>query len=282
MGKGKEEGKEKEKIMETSTIPSSEVITSVQEQLKAIGFKLSFEEYNKVYSVTTYMRFFDIKSYISQLIKVLESPYANFVTKLDLASRHIIDDTKAGIKELFKGLKSTNITKLDLTDNGIGDAGTKALADVIKQEGSKITDLYLNNNGIGDAGTKALADAIKQEGSKITVLHINNNEIGDAGTKALDGLKDIIKEVVYDFQRSPLTFSTASTTTTSVSTTSSFEKAFDSSSSSSTSSPSSSSSFLGDDSVTTSSLLTLPSSTTIESISDVSLAGGDSSPTDAA
>ena len=253
MGKGKEEGKEKEKIMETSTIPSSEVITSVQEQLKAIGFKLSFEEYNKVYSVTTYMRFFDIKSYIPQLIKVLESPYANFVTKLDLASRHIIDDTKAGIKELFKGLKSTNITKLDLTDNGIGDAGTKALADVIKQESSKIT-----------------------------VLHINNNEIGDAGTKALDGLKDIIKEVVYDFQRSPLTFSTASTTTTSVSTTSSFEKAFDSSSSSSTSSPSSSSSFLGDDSVTTSSLLTLPSSTTIESISDVSLAGGDSSPTDAA
>lgn len=222
--KEKEEEKEKEKIMETSTIPSSEVITSVQEQLKAIGFKLSFEEYNKVYSVTTYMRFFDIKSYIPQLIKVLESPYANFVTKLDLASRHIIDGTKAGIKELFKGLKSTNITKLDLTDNGIGDAGTKAL----------------------------------------------------------DGLKDIIKEVVYDFQRSPLTFSTASTTTTSVSTTSSFEKAFDSSSSSSIPSLSSSSSFLGDDSVTTSSLLTLPSSTTIESISDVSLAGGDSSPTDAA
>ena len=76
--------------------------------------------------------------------------------------------------------------------------------------------------------------------------------------------------------------SAASTTTTSVSTTSSLGKSFTSASSSSTSSPSSSSSFLGDDSVTTSSLLTLPSSTTIESISDVSLAGGDSSPTDAA
>lgn len=76
--------------------------------------------------------------------------------------------------------------------------------------------------------------------------------------------------------------STASTTTTSVSTTSSLGKSFTSASSSSTSSPSSSSSFLGDDSVTTSSFLTLPSSTTIESISDVSLAGGDSSPTDAA
>jgi hypothetical protein len=249
--KEKEDEKEKEKIMETSTIPSTEVITSVKEQLKVIGFKLSFDEYDKVYSVTTYMRFFDIQSYIPELIKVLESPYANFVTKLNLASRHLIDDTKAG--KLFKELKSTNITKLDLTDNNIGDAGAIALADAIKEEGSKITDLYLNNNGIRDKGATALADAIKQEGSKISVLHISINRIGDEGTKALDGLKDIIKEVVYDFQHLPITFSTASTTTTSISTTSSFEKAFDSSSSSS--SPSISSSTLSSDydTVTTSS-----------------------------
>mgnify|MGYP006296945349 CR=1 FL=1 len=70
----KKEGKEKEKIMETSTIPSSEVITSVKEQLKAIGFKLSFDEYDKVYSVTTYMMFFDIQSYIPCLLYTSPSP----------------------------------------------------------------------------------------------------------------------------------------------------------------------------------------------------------------
>ena len=76
------------------------------------------------------------------------------------------------------------------------------------------------------------------------------SDIGDEGTKALDGLKDIIGEVIYDVQDPSITItsSTASTTTTSVSTTSSFEKSASSSSSSSTPSLSSSSSSSKDDS----------------------------------
>ena len=82
------------------------------------------------------------------------------------------------------------------------------------------------------------------------------SDIGDEGTKALDGLKDIIGEVIYDVQRPSITItsSTASTTTTSVSTTSSFEKSASSSSSSSTPSlSSSSSSSEGNSSITLSS-----------------------------
>jgi hypothetical protein len=219
--KEKEDEKEKEKMPSTSALtpPSDKVITEVTERLKAIGFTLSCNKIYNNYSVSTSMRFFNIDD-LSTLIKVLESSDANFVTELDFTSRRI----NGNIKNFVEQLKDTNITKLDLTNNCIGDAGATALADAIKQEGNKITDLYLNNNNIGDAGTKALADAIKQEGSKVTVLHLNINHIGDEGKKALDGLKDIIGEVVYDLQSSPLTFSTASTTTTSVRTTSSPKK----------------------------------------------------------
>jgi hypothetical protein len=251
--KGKEEGKEKEKMPGTSALtpPSDQVITQVTERLKDIGFKLSRNEIYNNYSVSTSKLDFNIKD-LSTLIEVLKSPDANFVTALNFSSRHV----HGNIKDFVEKLKDTNITNLDLTDNEIGDEGAIGLADAIKQKGSKITVLRLNNNGIGDEGAKALADAIKQKGSKISVLHININHIGDEGTKALDGLKDIIGEVIYDFQRPSITItsSTASTTTTSVSTTSSFEKSASSSSSSSTPSlSSSSSSSEGNSSITLSS-----------------------------
>jgi len=65
MSKEKEEGKKKEdeKMRSTSTVtpPSDEVITKVTEQLKALGFNLSFDKYYKIYSVTIDFSYFGIK-----------------------------------------------------------------------------------------------------------------------------------------------------------------------------------------------------------------------------
>jgi membrane protease subunit (stomatin/prohibitin family) len=179
MSKEKEEGKEKEKIMETSTIPSSEVITSIKEQLEAIGFNLSFDNYYKIYSVTIDFSYFVKRYYIPELIKILESPYANFVTKLDLKNLHIRDS----IKNFVKQLKDTHVTTLNLTDNHLGNEGAIALAETIKY--SNVTVLNLRNTKIGNEGAEALANALKEEGNKITQLGLMDNNLKDEGAKTI-------------------------------------------------------------------------------------------------
>jgi len=89
-----------------------------------------------------------------------------------------------GVKYLINMIaKKTQITRLYLGYNNIGDEGTKYLADALAKD-TKLTSLYLSSNNIGAEGTKYLADALAKN-NKLTNLNLYNNNIGDQGAKYL-------------------------------------------------------------------------------------------------
>ena len=52
------------------------------------------------------------------------------------------------------------LTNLDLSDNGMSEAGATSIAEVIKFN-KKLTNLNLCSNSIRDAGATSIAEAIK-------------------------------------------------------------------------------------------------------------------------
>lgn len=65
----------------------------------------------------------------------------------------------------------------------LGDAGTKALAEVLQKK-QKIISIYLSGGKIGDVGASALAGTV-QENKNIVSLQLHKNCIGDEGAKKL-------------------------------------------------------------------------------------------------
>ena len=186
MSKTKEEGKDKEKVKDDEkmrspstalteerledivytgeqrkalTVPSDEVLNNVKKQLEAINAELSFDKYDEVYSVTPNRLTCYIKTYLSDLIVILKSPDAKFVTKMDL--KKIV--TKDHIENFVKQLKDTNVTALDLTGNDLKDKGAEALVNTLKEEGNKITNLNLMDNKLKDEGARAIAEALEKK-----------------------------------------------------------------------------------------------------------------------
>jgi len=75
------------------------------------------------------------------------------------------------------------IGELCLGNNGIGDAGAIAIAEVL-QGGSMIRRLSLRDNEIGDAGAQAIAAALASN-SVLEELDIWGNQLSDVGKEAL-------------------------------------------------------------------------------------------------
>ena len=77
-------------------------------------------------------------------------------------------------------------TKLDLTHNGIGDAGAMALADALEASPAPaLQELVLWHNDIGEAGARALARGLLAPTSKLRALRLWSNAVGDGGAAAL-------------------------------------------------------------------------------------------------
>jgi hypothetical protein len=76
-----------------------------------------------------------------------------------------------------------------LDHNEIGDEGLCFIAEALQIPNgitSQVTGLWLNNNRIGDDGTAALAQALKNGGMvKLQKLYLHDNLIGDDGAAAL-------------------------------------------------------------------------------------------------
>jgi proline dehydrogenase len=80
----------------------------------------------------------------------------------------------------------SNLQKICLNRNNIGDEGAKYLADAIKLN-SMLLKVDLWNNNIGDEGVKYLEDAIKLN-SMIEEIGIGGNNVGASQ------IEDILKE----------------------------------------------------------------------------------------
>ncbi|CAE7855912.1 NLRC3 [Symbiodinium necroappetens] len=73
--------------------------------------------------------------------------------------------------------------KIDLSQAGLGDSDTKALAEVLKSN-STIAEINLDDNKIGDSGAQALAEVFMVHPS-IMRISLNANEMGLVGAQAL-------------------------------------------------------------------------------------------------
>ena len=104
-----------------------------------------------------------------------------------LKGRRLSDAPATVLAEAIK-TNSASLSKLDLSENEIGEAGTAALSEAIILS-SMLTVLNLSENGICDTGAAALAEGIKLN-STISELNLSHNEIGDTGAAALaEGMK---------------------------------------------------------------------------------------------
>jgi len=93
-----------------------------------------------------------------------------------------------GAETLAAGLSAApahgfKLTTLNLTNNDIGDDGTRALAEALPRN-QALQTLNLGRNEIGDDGARALAEALPRN-QALQTLNLGRNEIGDDGARAL-------------------------------------------------------------------------------------------------
>jgi hypothetical protein len=108
-------------------------------------------------------------------------PDTRAMTRLDISANNL---GAAGTKVLTEGLKGNQImTELDISSNSMGKAGAMALANIIPGMRA-MTRLDISKSQLGDAGTKALAEGLK--GNQIMIeLNISSNGMGKLGAIAL-------------------------------------------------------------------------------------------------
>eukprot|EP01006_Ploeotia_vitrea_P040674 TRINITY_DN66446_c0_g2_i1.p1 TRINITY_DN66446_c0_g2~~TRINITY_DN66446_c0_g2_i1.p1 ORF type:complete len:1081 (+),score=140.50 TRINITY_DN66446_c0_g2_i1:81-3245(+) len=111
--------------------------------------------------------------------------------------------TDKSVKQLARALKTnTHITKLDLSNNNVGDQGAAALASVLKVNRA-LTSINLTGNAVGDKGALTLAEALKANGSLATLV-LDHNSVTDKGADALlevMGTNHALKTVTFECNR---------------------------------------------------------------------------------
>nr|XP_058973955.1 uncharacterized protein LOC131800284 [Pocillopora verrucosa] len=103
------------------------------------------------------------------------------LTNLDLSDNGISDAGATCIAEAIKVNKT--LTNLDLSFNGISAAGATCIAEAIKVN-KTLTNLDLSYNGISAAGATCIAEAIKVN-KTLTNLDLSFNGISDAGATCI-------------------------------------------------------------------------------------------------
>ena len=89
--------------------------------------------------------------------------------------------------EYWSYLKDTQVQKVDLTDNQIGDVGARDFGQALKD--THVHTVYLSSNQIRDAGARDLGQALKD--THVHTINLSHNQIGDAGARDLgQALKD--------------------------------------------------------------------------------------------
>ena len=122
------------------------------------------------------------------------------LTTLSLSFIQIEEETKL----LANGLIScTNLRKLFIDNNNIGDVGAEAIATII-EKCHQLQVLDVSNNNIGDFGARWLAAALERSGN-LCEFNISHNDIQSGGEKLLcEALEHCVNISSLNFSKSSL------------------------------------------------------------------------------
>uniref|UniRef100_A0A8C2I8E5 Uncharacterized protein n=1 Tax=Cyprinus carpio TaxID=7962 RepID=A0A8C2I8E5_CYPCA len=109
--------------------------------------------------------------------------------KLEKLTISYCDITHEGCAALASALRS-NLRKLDLTGNNLGEGGLTLLSDGLKDPHCKLEKLRLSDCDITAEGCAALASVLRSNPSHLRELDLTANNLGDRSVKLLSaGLK---------------------------------------------------------------------------------------------
>ncbi|XP_073671447.1 protein NLRC3-like isoform X2 [Paramisgurnus dabryanus] len=126
----------------------------------------------------------------SESLKILKKfmPVIKESRSVKLSNCNITDK---GCSALASALNVSYLTKLNLSENKLGDSGVKKLSDELKKHHCKLEILRFYDCNITDEGCADLALALKSNPSHLTELNLSKNKLGDSGVKKLcDVLKN--------------------------------------------------------------------------------------------
>ena len=117
------------------------------------------------------------------------------VTKILVRRNKLGDQGATVLCDALRASKVTNVQELDLSYNGIGPEGAKAVAAMAAVVAS-VTKVLVSGNRLGDAGTTILCDALRESTvTKVQELDLGSNLIGPEGAKAVAAMAAVVASV---------------------------------------------------------------------------------------
>ncbi len=120
------------------------------------------------------------QSAVRRICNSLEKDFCA-VTELELFHCQINDECV----DCFRGLISSKLTELKLSDNAITDAGVVSLSQALQSVACQVTSLDLGCNQISDDGAASLSQALQSSACQLSSLDLSQNQIADAGADSL-------------------------------------------------------------------------------------------------
>ncbi len=126
-----------------------------------------------------------------------QCPYLSNLSRLDV-SGNVIGD--AGVQALLVSSSLTSLTELDLASNRLSARAIRALAGDARAKG--YTALILRENDLGDEGAEALANSPYL--GQLRELHLQSTRISDCGAAALAASQGLSRITWLDFLGNPI------------------------------------------------------------------------------